>query len=81
MSCSGCKNDRAEGKLGRCAFCMNANLLGAIIGWLAFAGIAFLYPKRTAETISLLIASFFTLFFVAHVIASYRDKRTEPPAL
>lgn len=70
MGCSGCRE--GEAKLGRCAFCITANLLGATIGWIAFGVLLVLYPEPSAERIVFLLAAFFTLFFAAHAIAYVR---------
>jgi hypothetical protein len=55
---------------------MNANLLGAIIAWLAFIAFVAVYPERTAARVAFIIATFFTLFFIAHLIAYYRRRTT-----
>jgi hypothetical protein len=75
MSCAGCGNTHQAGKLGRCAFCINSNILGAIGGWLVFVVVKFVSPDGNGAWASLAIASFFTLFSIAHLVAYARRQR------
>jgi hypothetical protein len=78
MGCSSCGNNGAQGKLGRCSFCIGTNLLGAIIGWVSFIIFLFFYPVEKAAGVALMVSTFFTLFFIAHLLAYYKlNKKTK----
>ena len=69
MGCSGCgNNNNAKSKLGTCKFCMTSNLLGAIIGWLTFCFFFFLNHIEKVALVALIIASFFSIFFIVHMV-------------
>jgi hypothetical protein len=60
--------------------CVVTNLIGAVLGWLAFLSFVFLYPDKRALYASTFIASFFTLLVSAHGVA-YLIKRRKPNGL
>lgn len=73
MGCAGCGDHQS--KFGNCVFCINANLIGAVSGWAMFIVMSALYPGGRGAWLSLAIASFFTIIFMAHMIAWYRARR------
>lgn len=81
MGCSGCGNNIKQGKLGTCRFCMTTNLLGAIVGWLTFSFFYFLYPIEKVALIALLISSFFSVFYILHIIFYFiKNKKKNHPS-
>ncbi len=56
-------------KLGRCARCMRLSLQGAIVGWVAVAGVYQIQPDGWMWSVPLVLAVPFTVLWVSHIAA------------
>ena len=81
--CGGCgsgfnllKSSSYKDKLGKCPFCIAASLIGMIFGWAFFISFSLSNIVIINNWILLYVSLFFTILFLAHMIAYYiRNKK------
>lgn len=73
MACNGCQGRGLRAlvsrKLGRCPKCMRLSALGALIGWIACAGVYFVFPNPALLGLTLFVATSFSLLWISHTVA------------
>lgn len=61
-------SSQVSAKLGRCAKCIGLSLSGAVVGWLAFFGILYLWPQFPFVSVLAVVPAAFTALWVLHLI-------------
>jgi hypothetical protein len=77
-SCEGGLRSLISRKLGRCATCIQAALLGTVAGWASAAAVNLIWGDPIGLAVALVAAGSFTLLLISHALAFVVRRVLEP---